>query len=252
MKIAIFQADTKDGKVKENITRYKSLLNNLETDTNLIILPEMFLTGFTFDVNLAQREEEGLEFMKETAHKYNTAVCGSLFIMENGQYFNRNYFVFPNSRVEYYDKKHLFSITDEVKILTAGNEKKVVAYKGWKIRLLTCYDLRFNTWSNNAVHNKIFDYDLLIYVASWADVRIKAWDALLPARAIENMAFVAGVNRCGKDKKNRTYSGHSAVFNYKGETLITAKNKKEEIAYCSLDREQLLLFRNQFPVWKDW
>jgi predicted amidohydrolase len=252
MKLAIFQADTKDGQVKENITRYKLILKNLEVDTDLLILPEMFLTGFTFDKQFAQTAIEGLEFMKEMAQNYNIAVCGSLFVEENGEYFNRNFFVYPDLKVEHYDKRHLFSLTDETKILTAGTERKTLIYKNWKIRLATCYDLRFGSWTQNSVQNGFFDYDLLIYVASWADVRIGAWDKLLPARAIENLSFVAGVNRCGLDDTNLIYSGHSVVFNYKGDVMSLANNGQEEISYCFIDMKELIRFRNVFPVWCDW
>jgi predicted amidohydrolase len=252
MKIALLQSSNVEGDIAATIAHYRQITSHLAAATDLLILPEMFLTGFTTNVELAATSVQGLELMQDIAAKHNTAVCGSLLTEQNGEYFNRNFFVFPDLSVVHYDKKHLFSLSKEAEILTAGRQKQTLIYKGWKIRLATCYDLRFGYWTQNSAPNGVIDYDMLIYVASWADVRLQAWDKLLPARAIENQCFVAAVNRCGTDPQGFTYKGHSLVLDFKGEVLATANDDTEELIYCLLDRDKLLHFRNTFPVWRDW
>ncbi|MDR0789236.1 MAG: nitrilase family protein [Bacteroidales bacterium] len=252
MKIALLQSDTVNADIDAAMSHYRQLISHLEPATDLLILPEMFLTGFTTNIGLAQTGIQGLELMKDVARKHNTAVCGSLLTEDNGRYYNRNFFVYPDLSVVHYDKKHLFSLSEEPQVLTAGTTKQTLTYKGWKIRLATCYDLRFGSWTQNTAHDGVLDYDLLIYVASWADVRLQAWDLLLPSRAIENQAFVAAVNRCGTDSQGFTYKGHSVVLGFKGEVLASANDNAEELIYCLLDRDKLLHFRNAFPVWRDW
>jgi omega-amidase len=253
MKVAIFQANIVNDEIESNLLRYDSLLNKLHSDTELLIFPEMFTSGFSLNINYAETMQgRSLKWMKEKAIEKGIAISGSLFINENDKYFNRHFFIMPNGEYEYYDKKHLFSLSKEPKVITSGNDKKIVNYNGWKIALFTCYDIRFPIWCRNTYSNNEYGYDIAIYVSSWACERNFAWQSLLVGRAIENMAYTIGVNRVGIDKKGVKYNGSSTILNYKGETLVMAENEKEEIVYHTLDNQSLLLFRQSFPIGKDW
>lgn len=253
MKIAIYQADTKDNAIEENLERYKKAIQGLEPQTDLLIFPEMFNTGFTIDTEYAEdMQGKSLAFLKQIAQEKDIAVEGSILIKENEKYVNRHFFV-TKDKVEYYDKAHLFCLSKEPKVVTRGDKQLIVEYKGWRIKLLTCYDLRFPTWARNHYsEEKGFDYDILVYVASWSDDRISHWEMLLPARAIENHAYVMGVNRCGIDKKDYTYKGASIAIDFQGETIVRAKDNSEEIIYASLDKDALKTYREKFPVCLDW
>lgn len=252
MKIAIFQANTIDHRFDENLKRYDEILSQLETDTQLLVMPEMFSTGFTIDTNDAQTMSgSSLRWMKNKSIERGIAIAGSLFIEEDGKYYNRHFFMFPNGDYEYYDKKHLFCLSKEPELLTSGNSKKIVEYLGWKIALFTCYDLRFPLWCKNS-YDGDYGYDISIFVASWPEVRSYAWRSLLAARAIENISYLVGVNRCGIDETGVSYSGDSVILNFKGETLVKVEPKKEEIAYHIIDKQSLIDFRNIFPVGRDW
>lgn len=253
MKIALFQANTKDNATKENIERYKQILTNLDKDTDLLVFPEMFTTGFTIDTDYAE-EMQGisLEFLKQIAQEKDIAVDASIMIKEGEKYVNRHFFV-TKDKVEYYDKKHLFCLSREPRVVSKGEKELIVEYKGWKFKLLTCYDLRFPMWARNHFsQDKGFDYDVLIYVASWADDRISNWEMLLPARAIENQSYVIGVNRTGIDKKGYTYKGSTIAIDYQGDTMSRANDETEEIIYATLDKDALKQYRDKFPVALDW
>lgn len=252
MKAAIFQLDTKDCDIESNLARYESLMRSIDSDTDLVILPEMFARGFTFDKRFAETMDGmSVRFMRNFAQKHHTAVEGSLFIEEDGHFFNRHFFVSENS-LQYYDKKHLFCISQEPNVISSGSKKVTVEYKGWKIRLITCYDLRFPLWCRNKAEEGVFDYDLLICVASWQDARIGVWDTLLPARAIENQCYAIGVNRSGVDSGGLNYKGNSAAVDFKGQTLAKAKPDSQEVCYAFLDKGALDKFRTKFPVSRDW
>lgn len=253
MKIAIFQANTKDNRIEENLARYRKLLADLDKDTDLLVLPEMFSGGFTMDEEYAETMDDsaGLDFMKELAAEKHIAVSGGLFIKENGKFYNRHFFVTENS-VQHYDKAHLFCLSKEPKVITPGNKQMIVEYKGWKIKLVTCYDIRFPMWTRNRYCNGVFDYDILLCVASWTDLRISQWDVLLEARSIENQAYVVGVNRCGIDNQGNNYQGHSVVRDFKGKLLVVADEDGEQLCYAIADKDRLNDFRTKFPVAKDW
>lgn len=253
MKIAIYQADTKDNQTQHNIERYKQALTHLEKDTDLLIFPEMYTTGFTIDTDYAEdMQGESLEYLKQIAKEKDIAVDASILIKEGDKYINRQFFV-TKDKVEYYDKAHLFCLSKEPKIVSKGSREQIIEYKGWRIKLLTCYDLRFPQWARNRYsEEKGYDYDILIYVASWADDRISHWEMLLPARAIENQAYVLGSNRTGIDHKGYTYKGASIAINYKGNTIVRAKDNSEEIIYATLDKDALNKYREKFPVALDW
>jgi predicted amidohydrolase len=220
--------------------------------TDLIVLPEMFSTGFvTKPAGIAEKDGDSLRLMQETAAEHNCAVTGSLAVETEGAYRNRLYFVYPDGKEVHYDKHHLFSFGGEHRHYTAGEKPVVVRYGGIGILLQVCYDLRFPVFSRNRLlPDGTALYDLALYVASWPASRMDAWDILLRARAVENQCFVAGVNRVGSDPAN-SYSGHSALFGPRGELLTNCKENKEDIATIDINISDLLAFRNQFPFLQD-
>jgi len=228
-----------------NLENYQNKINQIES-TDLIVLPEMFTTGFSMNPKDISETMSGetVQWMKENSSKMNSAICGSIIIEEDGKYFNRFIWINPDGSIHHYDKKHLFSFAGENENYTPGSEKLIIEYKGWKICPLICYDLRFPVWSRN-----IEEYDLLIYVANWPDKRKLAWKTLLTARAIENQCYVIGVNRIGKDNKNY-YSGDSSLINALGETLYT-NSHIEDIYSTTISKYELDKVRNQLPFLND-
>lgn len=253
MKIALIQTEIKDYDIDLNCQYIKLLLSKIESDTDLVILPEMFLTGFVSDTSLARESGvRGLKLMRDFTSTTNIAIDGSLLVESNEKYYNRHYLITPEQEI-FYDKVHLFSMSDEVKNLTAGNQKDVVIkYKDLKIKLLTCYDLRFPSCSRNAFKNNDFLYDALIYVASWPSSRREQWKTLLQARAIENQSYIIAVNRQGKDAQEVYYSGDSCVIDSKGEFLLETKNWENIIHYYDIDKQSLDKYRAKFPSYLDW
>ncbi len=220
------------------------------TSTDLIVLPEMFTTAFTMNsVEMAEKMDgPSVLWMKQKAIEKKAAICGSLIIEENSHYYNRFIWAMPNGDIHHYDKRHLFRMADEHQFFSAGNERMFIDYKRWKVCPMICYDLRFPVWSRN---DKKAPYDLLIYVANWPSPRASAWSKLLMARAIENQAYVIGVNRVGEDEKGLTYSGGSAVIDPKGEALFEAPDNAECVKQIELDLGVLNAFRQKFPVGLD-
>ncbi len=248
MKISIIQAPLFWENPEVNRNYFAAKIQNIPEDSLLIVLPEMFSSGFTMNPNEVAESMDGttVNWMKQTATEKNCAITGSLVIKEDGNFYNRLLFVFPNGDVEYYNKRHLFSLAGEHKTYTSGGtERLVVNYLGWRICPLICYDLRFPVFSRNND-----DYDLLIYVANWPQVRILAWDTLLKARAIENMSYVIGVNRIGDDVNHNFYSGHSQVLDYLGNALVEPV-EKEVVFSVQLDKELMLANRNKLGFLRD-
>jgi len=208
----------------ENRALFSEKIAAIKTKTNLIVLPEMFTTGFTMNAsNLAEEEKgETLKWMQSEAKKNNCAITGSIIISEKNNYYNRLFFVYPTGDYKTYNKKHTFTLAGEHNTYSKGEEQVIIAYLGWKICSLICYDLRFPVWARNTQN-----YDVLLYVANWPEKRISAWDALLKARAIENMSYCIGVNRIGKDGNNHQYNGHSIVFDVLGEQVSTSNFEEE-------------------------
>lgn len=217
-------------------------------NSDLIVLPEMFTTGFSMRSNELSETMDGpsVNWIKEQTVKSGAAINGSLIIEENGKYFNRSVFAFPDGRVEHYDKRHLFRMADEDAHFSEGTERKVVELNGWRICLQVCYDLRFPVFSRNQN-----DYDLLVYVANWPEVRTAVWSTLLKARAIENQCYVIGVNRVGNDDKGISYSGASVFLDAKGEELTDIPLHQELAGTAILSSKELQDFREKFPVSKD-
>lgn len=231
--------------VWENPTKNRSIfhkkIQRLTHDVDLIILPEMFSTGFTMNAAAVSETMEGetVAWMQKTARGKNAAITGSIIIKENNYYYNRSIFVHPSGKLDYYDKKHTFTLAGEDKVYNSGNTQKIVDYNGWKICLLICYDLRFPVWARNTQY-----YDVLVYVASWPKPRITAWDALLKARAIENMSYSIGVNRIGVDANGYDYPGHSAVYDVLGNRLVFSNDG--EAVYAGLHKDHIRENREKF------
>lgn len=227
---------------EENFKKIEDLLKNINAE--LFVLPEMFSTGFYMKPDeIADRENETLNWMKSFAKKRETAVCGSASVWEKDQYFNRFYFVFPDGNFHQYDKKHLFSFSGEDEKYAAGKDRIIVEFKGWRILLQVCYDLRFPVFSRN---NE--DYDCILYVANWPEVRIDAWNTLLKARAIENQAYVFGLNRIGIDGNNLNYPESSSCFFADGSVVSETENNIVSAEFNAVKLEQ---FRNTFQFLND-
>ncbi|MBC5774276.1 amidohydrolase [Pontibacter sp. KCTC 32443] len=216
--------------------------------TDLIVLPEMFTTGFSMDAPALAEQPEGdtLQWMREQAARYDAVVTGSIIVQENDQYYNRLLWVRPDGSYEHYNKKHLFRMAKEHHTYTSGSERLTTELKGWKICPLVCYDLRFPVWSRNTGER----YDLLLYVANWPKIRSLAWRTLLQARAIENIAYTIGVNRIGTDGNNHPYSGDSAIIHPKGHKLLET-TEQEGVHTITLSKQELLDFRDVFPAHLD-
>lgn len=215
---------------------------NIEAD--IFLLPEMFSTGFCMDAeDIADRNNETLIWMQNFAQQKKTAIAGSVSICENEKFYNRFYFVKPDGNFDYYDKKHLFSYSGEDKIYTAGNVRKIIDYKGFRILLQVCYDLRFPVFQRN-----LGDYDLVLNVANWPETRVEAWRTLLKARAVENQSFVFGLNRIGTDGNQLNYEESSLILFADGTEISARQNN---IVTAELDLEDLKKFRARFPFLKD-
>ena len=251
MNIIAIQSDIFWENPKENKSVLEKTLANYK-NYDLIILPEMFTTGFSMNpIKIAEPHlGESCLWMQQQAQKCNSTLIGSIPIFENGKYYNRLY-VASKDYISYYDKRHLFSMADENIHYSPGNSDLIININGWKIKPLICYDLRFPVWSRNKQNNGIYDYDILIYIANWPQVRINAWVDLLKARAIENLAYVVGVNRIGKDGNGVQYNGSSRVFNFKGERIDEFLENEFKIQKTQFDNTKLMKFRNNFPALKD-
>ena len=246
MKITLLQTDIKWCSPAENIARAEKLILDAEK-SDIYILPEMFSTGFcTQPEGIAEpSNSDTLRWMQRKAAETNAAIAGSIAIEEQGKYYNRFYFVKPDGSVAHYDKKHLFTYGGEHLRFTAGEERVIVEWRGVRILLEVCYDLRFPIWARNRG-----DYDLILYVASWPTPRVAAWSALLVARAIENQCYVAGVNRVGTDPACE-YCGGSVIIDPYGKVTATCADNTECEATAEIDMQALEAFREKFPVLKD-
>lgn len=233
----------------ENLGYYGELLRRVSGRTDIAVLPETFTTGFSMNVEVLADTMDGetVRTVKGWAEKYNLAVAGSFIATEGGKYYNRAFLITPEGEEHYYNKRHLFRMAGEDKHFESGNERVIVNYKGWNICLQVCYDLRFPVWSRN-VNN---EYDLLLYVANWPEARRKVWKTLLHARAIENMAYVCGVNRVGIDGNGFSYRGDSMVYAPKGKKLADAGKREEVTRTCTLLKSELEDLRTKFPAWMD-
>ena len=248
LKIALVQTNLFWKDKTANLAMLEEKVFNIEAGVDIIVLPEMFSTGFTMD---ASEVAEPLnlnttKWMKQLAAQTKAVICGSIVIKDDGNYYNRFLWVEPSGQIQTYDKRHLFRMADEDQHYAAGKSNQIIHYKGWKILPQICYDLRFPVWSRNSD-----EYDILIFVANWPKPRISAWDTLLKARAIENMCYTIGVNRVGVDGNNLEYIGHSQAVDMLGEEMTPNSIEGEAVLEVHLDKSKLTENRNRFRFLND-
>ena len=248
LNVALIQTSLVWENPKENRRLLNDKINTITKGVDLIVLPEMFTSGFTMNPKLVAETMTGdtIVWLTQLAKEKGAAIMASLVIFENNNYYNRMVCVEPSGVITTYDKRHTFTLAGEHNVYTAGTEKVMFNYKGWKICPLVCYDLRFPVWARN-----VEDYDLLIYVANWPKVRIKAWDALLEARAIENMTYCIGVNRVGLDGNNHEYSGHSVVYDVLGTRMDNLSENEDAIAVIVLEKGTITKYREKLNFLND-
>lgn len=233
---------------EQNRHNFTQKIESIIETVDMVILPEMFTTGFTMNAKKVAETMQGetVSWMKSMALKKNAAILGSVVILEHNKFYNRFLFVEPSGIINYYDKRHTFTLVGENETYSAGTKKLIIDYKGWRICPLICYDLRFPVWARN-----VEDYDVLIYVANWPKPRVSAWDALLKARAIENMSYCVGVNRVGIDGVNSEYSGHSAVYDVLGNSITSFVPFEEKTEIVVLEKRHVEVYRNKFKFLDD-
>lgn len=252
LKLSLIQTDNVWEDIQANLEHLSQSIDQMKESTDVLLLPELFSTGFTMKADRVAEsmQGKGVRWMKNMADTRNCLVIGSLLIQEEEHYFNRLIAAFPNGDLLHYDKRHLFSFAGEDKVFKAGHKRLIFQYKGFRVCPLICYDLRFPVWSRNTQN-----FDLLVFIANWPNARMLAWDALLRARAIENLCYVAGVNRIGVDNNQLTYTGHSSVYNAMGTELLmfesaairTVTLQKSHIEHTR-DKFRFLEDRDQFTI----
>jgi predicted amidohydrolase len=248
MNITLVQTDLYWQDITANLSNLEEKIWAIKKDTDIIVLPEMFTTGFTMEANKVAEviNLETFKWLKRMAAHTNALIMGSYIVKENESFLNRMVMMKPDGNYYFYDKRHLFRMAEEHKTYTAGTKNIIVEWRNWKICPQICYDLRFPVWSRNIN----CEYDLLVYVANWPSPRRTAWNALLPARAVENWCYVAGVNRVGIDGKGLEYAGDSQIIDFKGEILFH-HTKTEIIHTHTLEKAELLEYRQKFPAYLD-
>ena len=253
LKICLVPLEIIWGDKNRNLHTLQEIFKKISPGTDLVVLPETFSTGFPSsdmqdEIYKFAETNSGttIQLIESLAKKYNVAIAGSFISSTDTDLFNRSFFIEPEGNKTFSAKKHLFSPGGENKIFKNGNERLNVVFRGWKISMIVCYDLRFPVWCRNRKN----EYDLLIAVANWPVSRIDTWDTLLKARALENSAYVCGVNCSGIDELGGEYNGSSHVFNYKGKDLAVDLNG-DGLLYAELSKQRLINFRDKFPSWKD-
>ena len=245
LNIAYVQPDIKWHDIDGNLSQYNAMLADAN-NADLIVLPEMFATGFTSQIEVASQIMDGLavNWMRQTAATKNAAIMGSLLIADNGLYYNRMIIAYPDGRIDWYDKRHLFRMGCENESLSPGTEIKIFEHKGWRIRPIVCYDLRFPVWLRNVGNG----YDLLVCVANWPTARHNVFEPLLRARSIENQCYTMGVNRVGTDGLDIDYSGGSVVIDIYGNVSSRLAECKTGVGYATISLNKLNAFREKFPA----
>jgi predicted amidohydrolase len=248
LKVTVFQGYLFWENIDKNLQNISLRLSNIRVKTDLIILPEMFNTGFTMNAEQLAEPMNGktMQWMQKTAAEFECVVTGSLIIKDNGRYYNRLIWMRADGSFECYDKRHLFTMAKENLVYTPGQKKLIVELNGWKIRPVICYDLRFPIW----LRNKNAEYDLLIVVANWPEKRSLHWRTLIPARAVENQSYVIGVNRVGHDGNEVYHSGDSTCIDPNG-NVVYYKRDEEDVYTFTINREELIKTRRVFPFLKD-
>jgi omega-amidase len=235
-----------------NLDMFSEKIRSIPQGTHVVILPEMFSTGFSMKPEALGENMDGpsVAWMKRMAAEKKVIITGSLIIEEGGNYFNRLLWILPNGKYGYYDKRHLFAFAGENESYTSGQRRLVASVNGWRVHLQVCYDLRFPVWARQQINEGEFEYDLMIYVANWPERRSHAWKTLLQARAIENQCYVIGLNRVGEDGNGIAHSGDSMIVDPLGEVLYHKKDA-EDIFSFTPDEEHLKKVREKFPFWRD-
>jgi predicted amidohydrolase len=248
MKLSIIQTELAWEDKPANLKHFEALIRPLYNDTDIVVLPEMFNTGFTMNPQLfwEYHNDETFKWMQHIAKKGNFGLCGSYIVKDGSDYFNRWVFVTPENETWHYDKRHLFSMAGEDKLFTKGKKRLVFSFRGIRISPYICYDLRFPVWSRNSN-----DYDLMIYAANWPESRREVWDVLLKARAIENQCYVAGANITGTDGAGIKYIGNSMIISPRGEVLASDNQNTGCIISGEISLGRLNEFRTKFPVLDD-
>ena len=250
LRVTCIQNDVIARDPEANRRHLDEMLENVE-NTDVIVFPETFTTGFPADPNVFAEDVDGvtMQWMKEKAKEKNCAVCGTIILKNNG-FYNSFIWMEPDGRYHIYNKRHLFTMGGELG-LNNGEERITIEWKGWRIRPFVCYDMRFPVWNRNSYKDGKFEYDLAIFTAEWPEKKSEVWNTLLRARAIENQAFVVGVNRVGIDDSDIKYKGESMVLNMKGRMVAKAE-EGENVFSAELNKEELTAFRDYFTVAKDW
>ena len=252
LKVAFIQSSLHWHNPQANRSMFEEKIWQINEPVDLIVLPEMFTTGFSMD---SQSQAEVMntttvKWMTQMASQTKAVVTGSVIIKEGDKYYNRLIWMRPDGTFEKYDKRHLFRMAGENQNYLSGDKRLIVELKGWKVCPLICYDLRFPVWSRNHFQGDEAAYDLIIYVANWPDKRVNAWDALLKARAIENLAYSIGVNRTGQDDNGVNYCGHSSANDFLGQE-VHKPSVIEEIVVVTLQYSPMEEFRKRFPFYLD-
>jgi predicted amidohydrolase len=250
LRISLVQSTIAWENKEQNLAHYGNRLKGLAGNTDLVALPEMFSTGFSMHAEHLAESNDGftVRTICSWAREYGFAVCGSFLAAgSSGKFHNRGFFITPQGDAYFYDKRHLFRMGEENERFTAGEQMLIIPYQNWKIRLIVCYDLRFPVWNRNRDN----EYDLLICPANWPEARANVWETLLRARAMENQAYVCGVNRIGEDGMKTAHRGDSLLIDFKGNTIAQAPANTDSAVTGLLDKSALDAFRRKFPAWKD-
>ncbi len=253
LNIVLLQSDICWEDIELNLVHFSMLVKEIREPVDLVILPEMFSTGFTTNIVKCAETMDGpsMHFLRETAGTKDCMVIGSLLIGVETGFYNRLVCMSPDGTFQTYNKRHLFRLTEEYKVMHSGDKKIIIQKGNWHFLPLVCYDLRFPVWSKNTFLNGKYEYDVLVYPSNWPLSRANIWKSLLIARAIENQAYVIGVNRVGPDGYGTRHAGNSMVVDPKGNILAEAGDK-EEILQATLSMEELILFRESFKIGLDW
>ena len=248
LNIALIQTNIVWHNAEQNRINFTEKINSISEKVDIVVLPEMFSTGFSMNPEQVAEEIDGktVKWMQKKASEINSAISGSVIIKESDKFYNRFLFVHPSGKIDYYNKRHLFSLAGEDSVYTSGVEKVVIDYIGWKICPQVCYDLRFPVFARN-----VENFDLLLYVANWPKPRINAWDTLLKARAIENMCYTIGVNRVGKDANDLEYIGHSAAYDCLGALQGNEIEENEGVKLVQLDKQHIEVTRSKLNFLAD-
>lgn len=253
LQFTLIQSDLFWEDKEANLSMFSEKINAIDQPTEIIVLPEMFTTGFSMQPEKFAETMEGptVDWMRRWSVEKKAIITGSIIIEEDGKYYNRLIWMLPNGQVGYYNKRHLFAFAGEDQHYCSGYKRLIASVKGWKINLQICYDLRFPVWARQQIQEASEkEYDVLLYVANWPEKRNHAWKTLLSARAIENQCFTIGVNRVGKDGNNIMHSGDSMIVGPLGEIIYHCAHE-EDVVHITLQKEEIHHTRAQFPFWKD-